>query len=196
MNELFVATQNQGKMKEFRALLKGVVSVLLSPADYPGFPEIYEDGASFQENAIIKARHAAHVTGKPALADDSGLMVDALGGGPGVFSARFAGIGASDDANNSKLLSEIAHTTFEKRTAAFCCVLALCLPDDSCQTFEGKLQGLILEFSQGSGGFGYDPLFYVPEFDKTLAELPLEIKNLISHRAKALAKLKEYLINS
>ncbi len=141
-----------------------------------------------------KACSAALATGKPVLADDSGLVVDALGGDPGVFSARYAGEGASDNDNNTKLLVEMVNLPAERRSAAFCCVIALCFPDGTCRTFDGELRGVILDAPRGTGGFGYDPLFLVPEYGQTLAELPLDIKNSISHRGKALAKLKEYLL--
>ncbi len=196
MRELFIATRNKGKLKEFEALFSGIVDRLLSPADIPGVPEVEEDGATFQENAVKKARGAALAIGKPVLADDSGLVVDALGGAPGVYSARFAGEKASDDDNNAKLLEQMAHLPTEHRTAAYRCVIALCFSDGSCRTFDGELGGVILNAPRGRGGFGYDPLFLVPEYGQTLAELPLEIKNRISHRGKALAKLKEYLLRS
>jgi len=122
--------------------------------------------------------------------------VDILGGRPGVFSARFAGENATDSANNEKLLREIAHFPEEQRTAAFRCVIALCLPDGSCRTFTGSLEGIVILEARGSRGFGYDPLFLVPEYGLTLAELPLDVKNAISHRGKALAQLKECLTGS
>lgn len=195
MRELLVSTRNRGKLKEFEALFAGVVDRLLSPADIPGVPEVTEDGATFRENAVKKARAAALAIGKPVLADDSGLVVDALGGRPGVFSARFAGEEASDDDNNAMLLREMVSLPAEQRTAAFRCVIAICFPDGSCQTFDGELRGVILDAPRGTGGFGYDPLFLVPEYGQTLAELPLEIKNSISHRGKALEKLKDYLLS-
>ncbi len=196
MRELFVATRNRGKLKEFEVLFTGVVDRLLSPADIPDVPEVTEDGATFQENAVKKARAAALAIGKPVFADDSGLVVDALGGRPGVYSARFAGEGASDNDNNALLLREMSSVPTEERTAAFRCVIAICFPDGSCRTFDGELEGVILDSPRGTGGFGYDPLFLVPEYGQTLAELPLDVKNRISHRGKALVKLKEYLLLS
>lgn len=193
MKELVVATANRGKLRELELLLDGVVERLFSPADFPVFPEVVEDGETFAENAVKKARSAALATGKPVIADDSGLVVDELGGRPGVRSARFAGEGASDVENNAKLLRELAGVPAERRTAAFCCVIALCLPSGECFTFEGRLEGAILDEPRGKGGFGYDPLFLVPDYGLTLAELPLEIKNIISHRGKAFARLKEYV---
>ena len=193
MRELVVATRNAGKIRELELLLKGVVERVLPIGSFPDIPDVDEDGATFAENAVKKARLAAQATGLPALADDSGLMVDALGGRPGVFSARFAGKGADDSANNRKLLTELAGIPSSGRSAAFHCVLAFCLPDGNCRTFEGRLPGILLKEQHGEGGFGYDPLFLVPEYGQTLAQLPLELKNRISHRGKALAELKRYL---
>ncbi|GAB7026209.1 XTP/dITP diphosphatase [Geotalea toluenoxydans] len=193
MKELVVATGNRGKLREIEELLRGCVEKLLSPADFSSFPTVVEDGLTFTENAVKKAKAAAEATGKPVLADDSGLVVDALEGRPGVFSARFAGEGASDADNNDKLLGELARLPEAKRSAAFHCVVALCYPDGSCHTFDGELRGLILDSPRGSEGFGYDPLFLVPEYNLTLAELPMSIKNRISHRGKALEALKKFL---
>lgn len=195
MKELLVATRNRGKLREIESLLGGSVAALSSLADFPDIPLAVEDGATFAENALKKARSAAQASGKPVIADDSGLVVDALAGRPGVHSARFAGEGATDEENNAKLLREMSGIPHERRTAAFHCVIVLCFPDASCQTFSGELKGVILDAPRGAGGFGYDPLFIVPEYGRTLAELPLETKNVISHRGKALAKLKEYLVN-
>jgi XTP/dITP diphosphohydrolase len=193
MKELLVATGNRGKLRELELLLRGTVARLVSPLDVPAFPVVVEDGETFAENAVKKARSAAVATGKAAIADDSGLVVDELGGQPGVRSARFAREEASDAENNAKLLVELAGVPEERRAAAFRCVIALCMPDGECRTFEGELQGVLLEAPRGNGGFGYDPLFLVPEYGQTLAELPLEMKNVISHRGKAFAKLKDYL---
>jgi XTP/dITP diphosphohydrolase len=193
MKELIVATGNKGKLREFAELLKGVVDRVLSPADFPGFPEVEEDGDTFEANAIKKAMSAAAFTGRPVLADDSGLSVDHLHGRPGVYSARFAGEGASDADNNALLLRELAGVPSEQRGAAFHCVIALCQPDGSCQTFDGSLPGVILEAPRGEGGFGYDPLFLVPEYGQTFSELSLEIKNRISHRGRAMQQLKAAL---
>ncbi len=192
MKELLVATGNKGKLRELELLLHGTAR-LVSLFDIPALPEVEEDGETFAENAVKKARSAVVATGKTAVADDSGLVVDELGGQPGVRSARFAGEGASDAENNAKLLRELAGVPEEHRTAAFRCVIALCMPDGECRTFEGELKGILLGAPRGNGGFGYDPLFLVPEYGQTLAELPLEIKNAISHRGKAFAKLKDYL---
>ncbi|GFE58769.1 XTP/dITP diphosphatase [Geobacter sp. AOG1] len=193
MNELLVATGNRGKLREFEALLRDIEVRVYSLVDFPEVPPVEEDGISFAENAMKKARNAALATGKPALADDSGLVVDALGGRPGVHSARFAGSGADDGANNAKLLRELAGVPRESRRAAFHCVIALCLPEGECQTFAGELSGIVLDAPRGEGGFGYDPLFLVPEYGRTLAELPLALKNRISHRGRALNELKDFL---
>ena len=192
MRKLVVATRNAGKIRELELLLRGVVEQVLPIGSFPDVPEVDEDGATFIDNAIKKARVAAQATGLPALADDSGLVVDALGGRPGVFSARFAGADADDSANNLKLLTDMAGILPSGRTAAFHCVLAFCLPNGTCETFEGRLPGIILEEPQGKEGFGYDPLFMVPEYGQTLAQLSIEIKNKISHRGRALRKFRRY----
>ena len=193
MRELLVATGNKGKLREFAELLKGVVDKVLSPADFPGFPEVEEDGETFEANAIKKALSAAIFTGRPVLADDSGLSVDYLGGRPGVHSARYAGEGASDGDNNALLLRELCGVPAGRRAASFHCVIALCQPDGSCRTFDGALPGEILEAPRGADGFGYDPLFLVPEYGQTFSELPLKIKNAISHRGRAMQQLKAAL---
>lgn len=188
-----MATGNRGKFMEIKELLRDTVANLYSLEDFPEIPAIEEDGATFAENAIKKAQNAAQATGKPVIADDSGLEVVALGGRPGIYSARYAGEGAADSANNAKLLRELANLPDGERAAAFHCVVALCFPDGSCRTFSGELKGFILKGPRGTGGFGYDPLFLVPDYGRTLAELPLEVKNVISHRGKALAGLKQHL---
>lgn len=193
MKELLIATGNKGKFTEIKELLQDTVESFYSLEDFPDLPEVLEDGETFAENALKKGQSAAIATGKPAIADDSGLEVDALNGRPGVYSARFSGENATDSANNEKLIKEIAHLPEEKRSAAFRCVVALCLPDGSCHSFTGSLHGILLTELRGEGGFGYDPLFLVPEYGQTLAELPSEMKNAISHRGKALARLKEFL---
>jgi XTP/dITP diphosphohydrolase len=193
MKELLVATGNRGKFLEIEELLRDMVGNIYSLEDFPDIPKVEEDGVSFEENAVKKGQSATLTTGKPTIADDSGLVVNALGGLPGVHSARFAGDDARDSENNAKLLLEMAHLPEELRTAAFHCVIALCFPDGYCRTFTGALEGVILNSPRGTEGFGYDPLFFVPGFGLTLAELPLEVKNTISHRGKALARLKAHL---
>lgn len=193
MRDLLVASGNKGKLAEIAKILDGCVERLYSLADFPDIPAVREDGDTFEANARKKATCAALAAGIPALADDSGLVVDALDGRPGVFSARFAGTGSSDAENNDKLLRELAGVAAEKRTAAFHCVVALCFPDGSSRVFHGELKGVILERPRGGGGFGYDPLFLIPGLGKTLAELEMDIKNGISHRGKALEGLRCFL---
>ncbi|NMC73441.1 MAG: XTP/dITP diphosphatase [Geobacteraceae bacterium] len=196
MKELLLASGNRGKLAEIGEILRGCVEKMYSAADFPGLPEVVEDGDTFESNARKKALSAAMTTGMPALADDSGLVVDALDGRPGVYSARFAGEGCGDAANNEKLLRCLDGIETPRRTAAFHCVAALCFPDGTCRTFCGELRGIILECPRGDGGFGYDPLFLVPEFGKTLAELDMETKNRISHRGRALEQLRKYISQS
>jgi XTP/dITP diphosphohydrolase len=193
VRELFIATGNRGKLKEIDAILQGVVDHLVTPSACLPLPLVEEDGVTFEENAIKKARAAASASGIPSLADDSGLVVDILGGRPGVLSARFAGEHASDGENIARLLAELATTPAGPRRARFVCVMALCHPDGRCETFDGTLEGQIIDTPRGSHGFGYDPVFHLDEYDATLAELPADIKNRISHRAKALEQLKSYL---
>lgn len=196
MKELLVATGNKGKMNEIRQILAGCVDRLYCLADFPDLPEVIEDGLTFEENACKKAMTAARATGIPAIADDSGLVVAALGGHPGILSARYAGIGARDTENNQKLLDEMADFTAQQRSCFFYCAVALCYPDGTCRTFSGTLNGVLLDSPRGAGGFGYDPLFLLPEYGKTLAELGSELKNGISHRGMALAKLRDFFPRS
>ena len=168
---------------------------LFSLNDYPEIPEIVEDGKSFLENALKKGRAVAEATGEIALADDSGLEVDALGGAPGIHSARYAGNDADDLQNNRKLLHYLMGVPAANRGAAFRCVLVLYSPDGHYEAFEGRWEGRIVEVAAGKGGFGYDPLFFLSGEGMTVAQLPSEVKNRISHRAQAFAKLKERLQN-
>lgn len=193
MKRLLVATRNRGKLKEIRAILDGLVEELLCAADLPELPETVEDGATFVDNALKKAREACLASGLPVLADDSGLVVDGLDGRPGVLSARFAGPTADDAANNRKLLAELALLPTASRNAAFVCVMAFVHPDGTEQTFQGMVSGRILNGLRGEGGFGYDPLFLVDGFQQTMAELSLEEKNHISHRGQALRAFQAYL---
>ncbi len=193
MKQLVVATRNKGKIIEITALLADLVDQVSSPSDYADFPEIVEDGATFEENALKKAREASLFSGLPALADDSGLVVDVLNGAPGVFSARYAGANADDAANNARLLNECHHVTEEHRQAAFVCVLAFVTPEGVERLFTGRVAGRILSAARGEGGFGYDPLFLVDGFGRSMAELTLEEKNGISHRAQAFEKFRDYL---
>ncbi len=193
MNHLVVATRNKGKILEINALLAGLVDRISGAGDYVDFPETIEDGATFEENALKKAREAVLFTGLPALADDSGLVVDALDGRPGVFSARYAGEGAGDTANNARLLEECRDIPSDRRQAAFVCVLAFVTPEGVEKLFTGRVAGRILTAARGEGGFGYDPLFLVDGFERSMAELTLAEKNGVSHRAWAFMKFREYL---
>ncbi|WP_305045725.1 XTP/dITP diphosphatase [Geoalkalibacter sp.] len=191
--ELVIATRNAGKLREIRRLFEEVGIAVLGLESFPELPEVEEDGETFAANAVKKAQTVARLTGRPVLADDSGLEVEALNGAPGVYSARFAGAGAGDEDNNRKLLAELARIPAAHRQAAFHCVMAYCLPGGDCTLFDGRLAGTILEAPRGEKGFGYDPLFFLPEFGKTLAELPLDVKNRISHRGQALRKVLVFL---
>ena len=192
--ELVVATRNQGKLREIAHLLAEAGIAVLGLDAFPDLPEVEEDGETFAANAGKKAQTVARATGRLTLADDSGLVVAALDGAPGVHSARYSGAGASDADNNRKLLGALAAVPRNRRQAAFCCVMALCSPDGDCRFFDGRLEGMILDAPRGEGGFGYDPLFLIPEYGKSLAELPLEIKNRISHRSRALRQALVYLL--
>lgn len=191
INEIVLATGNKGKIREFSGLLEGVFGRIISLNDLESPPVVVEDGATFSENALKKARAIAAYSGKPALADDSGLAVDALGGRPGVYSARYAGEGATDRDNITKLLTELGSS--ENRNARFVCVLALVTSDGSEITAEGTCDGVILTEPRGEGGFGYDPVFFLPGLGKTMAELPPELKNRLSHRARAAESLIKLL---
>ena len=193
MKHLFIATRNKGKIKEIEALLAGLVEQISTATDYLDFPETVEDGATFEENALKKAREASLFTGLPVLADDSGLVVDALDGRPGVYSARFAGEGAGDGANNARLLEDLKGIEADRRQAAFVCALAFVAPDGFELTFSARVGGRILDIPRGICGFGYDPLFLVDGFDRTMAELRLEEKNGISHRGLAFRQFRDYL---
>lgn len=193
-DKIVVASNNAGKLKELRALFSPLSVELIAQKDL-GVEEIEETGKTFIENSILKARHAAKITQLPSLADDSGLVVAALGGAPGIHSARYAGVHGNAQQNIAKLLTELKDIPAERRNAYFYCVIILMQHAEDPTPFvcEGKWEGQILEHSQGLTGFGYDPVFYVPELKKSAAELPLEIKNRISHRGKALAELLKKL---
>ena len=204
---LVFATRNRGKLAELRALVPGVDVLSIDEAEARlgrAIPEVVEDADTFAGNAIKKAREVAAATGLPALADDSGLEVDALGGAPGVYSARYAGPDADDAANNAKLLAALAGVPAERRTARFRSVLALADPagplGDGVLTAEGIAEGVVLDAPRGTGGFGYDPLFLFPPLGQTFAELGVGTKNGLSHRARAMAalapQLTEYLFTT
>ena len=186
---LVIASRNQGKISEFRELLKDFDIEIKSLEDFGPLPEVEEDGQTFEDNAVRKARFAAGILGLPALADDSGLVVKALGGLPGVRSARYAGEGADDLENNRKLLE--AMRGVKDREASFVCVIAIAVPRGPALIYEATCNGIITEEMRGSGGFGYDPVFYYPPLGKTFAEMSQEEKNRVSHRGKAMAELRK-----
>ena len=191
--KIVFASGNEGKVKEIKEMLEGMDIDLVSLKAYRNAPDIIEDGKTFLENALKKAKIISDYTGETVLADDSGLKVDALGGEPGIYSARYAGEKANDDDNINLLLAKLKNVSQEKRTAFFCCALVLYNPNGSYESFESKWHGLIIDERRGDNGFGYDPVFLVPELQKTAAELPPEIKNKLSHRGQAFAQLKKAL---
>jgi XTP/dITP diphosphohydrolase len=191
--EVIVATRNRGKIREFRDALKGLNLRIYGLSDFPDVPEIEEDGNSFTENALKKARFYSTYFKKLTLADDSGLEVDSLKGQPGVHSARYAGARASSHENNQKLLREMQGVPISKRGARFRCILAIKSPWGREVISEGSCKGRIGFKEKGRRGFGYDPLFILPKQGKTMAELSLEEKNRVSHRGKALRKIRKII---
>lgn len=185
--KIFLATTNKNKILEIEKILKDIDIELVSINDNIKIPEVIEDGKTFEENSLKKAREIAKYTGMITIADDSGLCVEALNGAPGVYSARYSGENATYKSNNEKLLKDLSGE--KNRNAKFVTVITLCKPSGESYSFRGELKGIILEELRGKDGFGYDPLFYLQEYGKTLAEMPEE-KNRISHRAKAIRELK------
>ena len=195
MNRQFVlASHNKKKAAEVRAILEPFGMELAGIDAFPGAPEPEESGKTFEENAAIKAKSALAFTGFAAIADDSGLVVDALGGEPGVYSARYAGAGAGDEANNALLLRKMANVPAGERTARFVSVVALALPDGTLRLFRGETEGMILDAPRGGGGFGYDPLFFSDDLGLSFGEAPAEAKNRVSHRGRALEQLRGSLV--
>ena len=188
MTKVFLATGNKKKIKEIAAIFEGTGIELLSILDGIDIPDVVEDGDTFEANSAKKALEIAKHLDMYAIADDSGLCVDALDGAPGVYSARYSGEDATDESNNKKLIADL--TGIEDRSAKFVCVITLAKPSGEVHTFRGEVEGVIVDNPAGTDGFGYDPYFMVPEYNKTLAQIP-EIKNKISHRAKALELLKK-----
>lgn len=192
LNKLLAATGNKGKLKEIREILSNVQVLSLSDIGMTANAE--ETGTTFAENACIKAKEISKKTGLPVLADDSGLEVEALGGRPGVYSARFAGEHATDDDNVKKLLNELKNVPEQNRNARFACAMCLMFPDGKkIEAFGVSCSGIILDSKRGDNGFGYDPVFFVPELGKTFAEMTPEEKNKVSHRKAALTALSEKL---
>ncbi len=193
--KIVLATSNKGKRAEFAGALKSSGVELLSLSDFPGINLPEETGETFSDNAFLKARVVAKATGLPALADDSGLCVDTLGGAPGVKSARYAGENATDSQNNQKLLAALEGVPFEWRSARFVCALALVFPEGEEREFRGECEGKILGAPRGGGGFGYDPLFLDPVTGKTFAELAGSEKLSRSHRGVAIRALEGWLVS-
>jgi len=190
LRRLVIATKNLGKAREVGRMLAGLPYEIVSLADYPDAPDVEETGDTFAQNAVAKASAYADFTGELTLADDSGLEVDALGGAPGVLSSRFA---PTDAERNSKLLDLMKDIPDDKRTARFRCVVAIAQPGGKVRTCEGKAEGIISHSPKGDQGFGYDPVFYVPELGRHFAELSADEKDAISHRGKALEQAKAAL---
>jgi XTP/dITP diphosphohydrolase len=199
MIKLLVATNNPGKVREYEALLTGLPLTLTYPAQEGVDIEVEETGSTFAENARLKAAAYARASGLLTLADDSGLEVDALGGEPGTRSARFAGQGASDEDRYRLLLGKLEEVPWKRRTARFRCVIAIATPQGEVRTADGTCEGVIAFEPKGEHGFGYDPVFYMPEHGRTMAELEPEVKNRISHRARAAEgarRILQELLNS
>jgi XTP/dITP diphosphohydrolase len=197
MKQIVLASNNPGKIREIGQLLEGV-GLEIRPQSEFHVPDVEETGLSFVENAILKARHAARISGLPAVADDSGIEVDALGGRPGIYSARYAGPGATDQDNNERLLEELQGMPGERRSARYQCVIVYLrdAEDPMPLICTGTWEGRILPLPKGRHGFGYDPLFYVPTHECASAELEPQVKNRISHRAQALQALKRALAHA
>ncbi|MDP3089693.1 MAG: XTP/dITP diphosphatase [Nitrospira sp.] len=193
ISEVVLATRNRHKVEELAALLGDLGIRIRTLADFPHAPEVEEDGATCEANAIKKACEIARATGLTAVADDTGLEVDALDGRPGVYAARYAGEHATYEDNCRKLVQELEGVPHERRTARFITVAAIAVPGEPVQVTQGVLTGYITDKASGSKGFGYDPVFYVPDLKATLAEISAEQKNRISHRAKAFLQAKELL---
>jgi len=193
MISLVVATRNLGKTNEIRRLLDEFPIKIYNMDDFGTLPEVDEDGKTFEENAYKKASFAARILGLPALADDSGLIVAALDGAPGIYSARYAGENATSEQLCDKILYEMEGET--SRTAAFECVISLAVPKGYALTYEARCEGIIANSAIGTNGFGYDPIFYYPSLKKTFAELSVSEKNKISHRGKALNELRSEFAN-
>jgi len=189
---LLLATKNKDKITEISQLFANLPITLVSALDFKELPRVEEDGDTLEANAIKKAVEYSRATGLPTIADDTGLEVDALNGEPGVNSARYAGDHASYSDNVQKLLRAMQGVKPAERTARFKTVIAFA-NGDVIETVTGQCEGVIIEFPSGGQGFGYDPVFYVPEYDRTFAEVDVELKNQISHRGRALVKMKEYL---
>ena len=196
-HKLVLATRNQGKIVEFRRILDGLAPgaiELIGVDQFPDLVDVEETGSTFEENSLLKARYTCQATGLPAIADDSGLCVDALNGDPGIFSARWAGSHGNDQANLEKVLAQLKDVPNEKRTAHFMCVASLVLPDGREQVSEGRFEGHILHAPVGENGFGYDPIFQPLGLSISSAQMSAEEKDLVSHRGKSLRAIAPHVI--
>jgi XTP/dITP diphosphohydrolase len=193
MRDLVIATRNPNKLKELKEILGDIDFNILSLDDLSCIPSVVEDGDTFEENALKKARAVARTVNRLSLADDSGLVVESLGGGPGVRSQRFAGEGAGDRENIRKLLDALKDKPFDQRKAKFVCVVGVVFPDGREEVFRGECKGYITFSPKGKMGFGYDPVFFYPELNRTFAELSPDEKNKVSHRRRALEAVKRFL---
>ena len=193
MQKIIFATRNEGKMREIREILSDLDAEILSLADAGIHADIAEDGKTFEENAVIKAKAICELTGELVLADDSGLEIDYLNKEPGVYSARYMGENTSYHIKNANLVERLAGVPDEKRMARFVCVIAAAFPDGRVKTVQAAMEGRIGYEERGENGFGYDPIFYLPEYGCTSAEISMEEKNKISHRGKALQLIKKEL---
>lgn len=195
-NEILIATSNRGKLEEVKSYLSSFKTQLKDLTEFPSLPQPEENGTTFEDNAVIKAKYYASETKLWTLADDSGLEVDALGGKPGVYSARYAGVGASDAERIELLLSELKYVNEKERSARFVCALAFCSPDEKVvKLVTGMCEGKIAFEAKGTNGFGYDPVFIPNNFDKTFGELTSEVKQKISHRAVALESFSKFFLD-
>jgi XTP/dITP diphosphohydrolase len=195
MKKLVIATQNRNKFKEMKEALQGVPWEILPAFDFPGTPDVAEDGKTLEENSLKKAREVSCFTGLPSLADDTGLFVEALGGQPGIYAARFAGANCTYEDNVKKLLRLLESKPDDCRNACFKTVITLFYPGNSFEQVIGEVEGSIVYEPRGNGGFGYDPIFLPSGYSKVFAEMALEEKNKISHRGKAVQKVRELLEN-
>lgn len=191
--DIVLATRNKKKIDEIKRIVKDMPVTIYTLDDFPGCPEVVEDGKTFEENAVKKARAVSKYTKMPALADDSGLEVYALGGAPGVFSARYSGEGADDRKNYEKLLREMSSAPDDKRGARFVCVIALAFSGSRVETFSGYAEGLIGKEPKGANGFGYDPVFYPQGYSRTFAEMSDQEKDSLSHRGRALKEFQQFI---
>ncbi|MGA9288381.1 MAG: XTP/dITP diphosphatase [Anaerobacillus sp.] len=195
MRKLLIATKNEGKIQEFKRRFESAELKVISLLDLDEAPDVAETGSTFAENAVLKAEAIMRLTNQPVIADDSGLVIDALDGEPGVYSARYAGSDKDDEANIDKVLAEMKEVPEGERTASFQCLLAVAIPDQRTEVFSGSCDGQIAFERSGSYGFGYDSIFYLPSYGKTMAEISPEEKNAISHRGQAIDRLEEEFKN-